>query len=261
MFVLNFLNLGITGSIIGIVGIIFGFIFYRKSTIGPRPNYQMASLRLLGKNSEEFNDGEVEILYLGEKVERVTKTQVAFWNSGTSLINGKDIVVSDPLRFNFEKESKVLSTSLISSTREVNQIELKVPSDCQSAVECNFEFLDPGDGFIFEVLHTDTGKYPQLNGTIKGIPKGILNKGTTNYPLIEKNSNGKAGWSKSNIKMGVLGGILIIILVIISIKEKNAQYILQQLGTVSLGVLAGAIMGIRKSRKRFPRILQKSFKG
>ena len=40
-----------------------------------------------------------------------------------------------------------------------------------------FDYLDPGDGAVIEVLHTDSKRFPEISGTIKGVPKGCLDWG------------------------------------------------------------------------------------
>lgn len=54
----------LTGSIIGIVGLLVGYILYRASRIGPRPVYQSRALRLIGKEERALPE-DVEILFRG----------------------------------------------------------------------------------------------------------------------------------------------------------------------------------------------------
>ena len=42
---------------------------------------------------------------------------------------------------------------------------------------CSFDYLNVGDGAVIELLHTDEERYPRVKGTIRGLPKGVLNWG------------------------------------------------------------------------------------
>jgi hypothetical protein len=41
----------------------------------------------------------------------------------------------------------------------------------------SFDYLNPGDGAVFELLHTDKKPYPVVVGTIRGVPNGVRDWG------------------------------------------------------------------------------------
>jgi hypothetical protein len=180
---MKFLNEGYTGVIIGIIGILLSVYFYRKSIIRPKPAYQMASMRLIDEISD--TNGHIEILFNGEKVDRLTKTQIAFWNAGSSTINNKDVVERDPIIIKYSKDSKILNHSIISVSRSVNLFRV-IDYEDSNQVGITFDFLDPNDGAILEFIHNDNKRFPKLTGTIKGNVKGITNYGKSTYPLISR---------------------------------------------------------------------------
>jgi hypothetical protein len=169
---INFFNQGWVGALIGIVGVVSGYLFFRFSTIGPRLVYQWSSLKVIGKNEKTPN--EIEIFYKGMKVPRIIKTTIIIWNSGKSTVDGTNIVRNDPLRFEFSEEEEVIRASIVRKTREVNGFEIINHKEQKNVLHFNFEFLDPKDGAIIEILHTDIKRYPELKGSIKGIPNGPL---------------------------------------------------------------------------------------
>jgi len=165
------------GILVGILaGLLIAFFSDKASRIGPRPSYQLKALRLIAKDERALPE-EVEILFNGMSVPRLTKTHVIFWNSGRAMLRGEEIVVDDPLRLEFSKEARVLTARIAKTTRETNKFEVKIDDKSPNEVVCHFDYLNVGDGALIELLHTDEERYPKVQGTIRGVPKGILNWG------------------------------------------------------------------------------------
>jgi len=257
----EFLNKGITGSIIGIVGIILGsllsYYFFRKSKIGSRPSYQMAAIKLIGNYSTILNN-KVEVYFEGEKVDRVSKTQIVLWNSGTSTIDGSAVVSSDTIRFVYEDQSSVLSALILSNTRDVNRVKVTVNRDQPHIVDLEFDFFDPGDGVVIELTHTARKIFPIIRGTIKGVYKGFTNKGIISYPVIHS-----AEQIQSNKKM--LRRLIFVISIIMFMlvyaiittfvsKPSESNLLLPIVLGLALGIVSSLSKDWRKRRK-FPKTL------
>jgi len=173
----TFFSQGWVGALLGILaGLLIALFFYRASRIGPRPSYQLKALRLIAKDERALPE-EVEILFKGMSVPRLTKTHIIFWNSGRAMLDGKQIVDVDPLRLECSKDAQVLRARIAKATRETNKFEVKINDKSPNEVICRFDYLDVGDGAVIELLHTDEERYPKVQGTIRGVPKGILNWG------------------------------------------------------------------------------------
>lgn len=176
---LKVLNLGWVGSLIGLVGLIglvITFFLYRASRVGPRPAYQYQALRLIGREEQTLPE-EVTIHFRDKKVQRLTKTRIILWNSGRATLNGKNIVADDPLRLEFSEDSEVLSAQVLNFTRQANKFTVNIHPHCPNQVMCSFDYLNVGDGAAIELLHTDEKRYPKVQGSIRGVPKGVLNWG------------------------------------------------------------------------------------
>jgi hypothetical protein len=173
----DFLNEGIWGSVFGLLGVIIGLIgilLYLKSRVRGKPTCFMRCIRLIGEQEQALPE-EVKIVFNKVPVPRVSITTAYFWNDGRETIYGKQIVDSDPLRFEFEAPAEILKVHIRSCTREVNKIGVEPyfeNFDFQSA-RLGFDYLDPGDGARIEILHTSTEKYPRLKGSLRGLPRGI----------------------------------------------------------------------------------------
>jgi len=172
---LNIFNQGWVGSLFGFFGLcvgVFGLYFFFKSRIGPRPACVMKSIRLIGKEEQEL-PSDIKILYQGKEVPRLTLTRIWIWNSGTETIRGNQIVEDDPFRFAFNKLDRILIANVAAITRSVNKFSITIPTGSEHEGLIAFDFIDPRDGIRIEILHTSKDRYPEILGTIRGIPKGI----------------------------------------------------------------------------------------
>jgi hypothetical protein len=173
---LDALSPGWIGTLIGIIGLIIALATYlltRKRTI---LSYGTQGISLIGTSDAKLS-GDLTVQYKGIDVPRLTKSIIVFWNEGENTINSDDIVPTDLLYIDVGKNSKILSISTAKSSRLVTQIECQNDVNDNSKARLNFEFLDPQDGGVIEVLHTGENKIIKLSGTIKGLPSGIKNHG------------------------------------------------------------------------------------
>ncbi|MGD6943146.1 hypothetical protein ACQCT6_14100 [Cytobacillus gottheilii] len=170
---INFFNQGWVGAIIGLIGIIYAYITFKISKIGTRLVYQWDSLKIISKG-KKIPD-EIEIIYKGKSVDRLYKTQIIVWNAGKKTIDGDDIVARDHLTMTFSENEEIINVNIPKVTREINNFNYSFSNKEKNKFNFHFGFLDPGDGAILEILHTDSNRYPLITGTIKGMPKGILN--------------------------------------------------------------------------------------
>jgi hypothetical protein len=165
------------GTAIGVLSIIVAVVIYRASAIGARPVYYRRSFRVIGFNEDEFMQN-VEILYRGKHVDRLTRTRVIFWNAGKKIIYGSDIVADDAVRCELSPDALALEVRVIKHTRDANKFTAIIDDNSQNRVILSFDYLDPQDGVVVELLHTDSVPDPVVKGTIRGVPKGLLDLGS-----------------------------------------------------------------------------------
>ena len=120
----------------------------------------------------------MEILYHGKHVDRLTRTHVIFWNSGKRIIHGSDIVADDAVRCELSSGALALEVRVIKHTRDANKFTAMIDDNSQNRVLLNFDYLDPKDGAVVELLHTDSVRDPAVKGTIRGVPKGMRDWGS-----------------------------------------------------------------------------------
>ena len=211
--ILSFFNQGWVGIVIGIIiAVIVSAYYYRKSRIGPRLVYQTKAYKIIGKEERAIPD-DVKIYFHEQQVERLVKNYVIIWNSGYSTFDGKNIVERNPLRSVFT--GHILRVTRLKETRPENMFQAKIGS-IQNEVIFFIDYLEPEDGAVFEIYHTGEELFPSIEGSIKGLPKGILNWGEiTTYR--EENRFKMPNNLIFSIILGISAGIALIIFALATI--------------------------------------------
>lgn len=267
--VLSFINQGWVGSMIGLVGVLLGIaglLFFRAAKAKPRPAFQVDALRLIERRSQELPD-EVSISYKGVPVQRLTKTNLIFWNAGTDTLRWADVVSTDPLRMTFDKDSEILRADIVKTTRHINACKLVADQNERYKLLFEFDFLDPGDGASIEILHTSKSRAPTFLGSIRGVPEGVINwgriltgqSGSTPFLRILKSR-------KPVFIAGIVLGLLLIIVGLLpdTVLTKlsvdcatNDKSIFPRYFFMVFGVIYAAFPAflLWSGRKRFPKVL------
>lgn len=173
---LELLAPGWVGSLIGFAGIVAAAITYFLTRQRTRFAYRFAGDRLLGLSSDGL-PSEITVQYHGKGIERLTRSLIVFWNSGEKTILAEDIVAADPLRLIFGDDGFILSAIVLKQSREVTECSAVPHPKRINEVELKFSFLDSGDGAVVEILHTSEKRYPEIQGTVRGLPTGLKDFG------------------------------------------------------------------------------------
>lgn len=173
----DLISQGWFGSAVGLVGIGAALLTYLFSRQRKRISYSYSGRTLLGANHQDLPE-EISVTYEGRQINKLSRIVFIFWNSGEKIVVGDDIVRADPVRFDFGEEGVILSASVISQSRPVIGAQVKI-SDHNDMVFIDFDFLDPNDGVVIEVLHSGPRGEFSIYGTVKGLPKGLTDMGKT----------------------------------------------------------------------------------
>ena len=138
--VFNFLNQNWISFLIGVIGICVAFYFYRASKRDSKPVYQYWALGILGKDEDNLPK-DVSVKFQGIEVNRLNRTTMTFWNDGTKVLDGSDIVKADPLIISYPEGSKILSYKILRQTKEVNGFSLKLVPDKPNVLLIDFDYL------------------------------------------------------------------------------------------------------------------------
>ena len=177
----NLFNIEVSFMITFIVNLIvdfmFKFISYKNPRIHTSLSYQVRSLKFTSKSKKLPKS--IKNLFHKKDIDTLTKTYIVLWNSGINTIYGHNIVPEDPLRIELDKSIQILQVRILKLTRKINVNKFTAKKDVLSnVIDCNFDYLDAGDGVTIEILHTSEKPNVKIQGTIKELPKGVKNLGT-----------------------------------------------------------------------------------
>lgn len=173
--------LNIVFLILSISSIAVSIYLFFKSIRSKKPVYLEINYPLI-EDSVSAIDG-LEIKYNKQKISRLTLTRFSFWNNGRETIDGNDIAAADRLRIYIPARRKtdsgeMISAKVIFSRKQANSIKLDIED---SEAYISFDFLDYGDGAIFEIYHTGIAEHQLgIKGTLKGshkLKRGAYKKG------------------------------------------------------------------------------------
>ena len=133
----------------GIASFIFGIIsvyFYFKSKRFKKPVlvYQSSVLQTTAHP-------EVTILFQNEKIVNLSKLTILFWNAGNREIRADDVPTSGQPSIIFLDNARILSYTVKATSSE--EIKFKVQHPKKDQLSVNFEYLNPSDGGVIEVLY------------------------------------------------------------------------------------------------------------
>lgn len=166
--------------LIGIITITVSLILYLRSRTGPRLSYQYRSIRLIGGEDQELPNN-VKVMYNRRQVPLLSKTQIILWNSGKAMLEGRNITPLDPLQILFENECEILNAAIIKQSREPNDFKVILNQDSLNQVKFQFDYLNPQDGAVIEILHTGEHSDFQISGSIRGVSKDTKGYGKIPY--------------------------------------------------------------------------------
>ena len=176
------------GIAFGIIGILATAYFAIRFSEKKDPRYFIRS-GFRAFSSPETPDN-IQILFNGKAVPRVSSTVIWFWNDGRKPIMANDVPASQPLRINVRDEStpdvEILDVVVRKSTR--SSIAFTARKLESSMVEFGFDFLDCKDGAVIEVLHTGS---PATRITLSGI---VLGAPCGPRKVSENNPHDILGW-------------------------------------------------------------------
>ena len=129
---------------------------------------------MIGDGDAVFPD-EVEVRYRGTSVPQLTSSTVWIWNAGQKAVRSADLTPHDPLTLHFAGE--VLNVRCRKVSHDATRIrvdpEVRAADGTPSkTIHLTFDFLNAGDGAVFEVLHSGSAEAPKCTGTIVGLRKG-----------------------------------------------------------------------------------------
>lgn len=243
---------------LGILG--GGFVslyFYRKSARLRRISFHVSYDRFTWVDRKKYDT--FQISFNDREVSNPHITHISIWNSGNETLQRSDISTQDPLLINLEN-GEILTATIIKQTRVAIDPKLTIGAGRKNLID--YDFLDPGDGFLIEILfdstnftHADQSKL--ISGTIKNTE--ISNVSDVTYD-DHKNIYGLAGTSALSA-IAVLFIVILYMQIIDAYEASAFPLIISKIISIimSIAIVAGCIATIysRMFGSRMPRSISK----
>lgn len=150
-------------SLCTIIGVPLAIYFGRKSQMKKIINAVISSNELI--INKQPNISKVKILYDNEVVETLTVTKLTFWSKTPPTINRADIIDDEPLAI-FSKNGKILDVSVLNGDNTSNKVAVSLTNDTTANI--TFNYLDPKEGGIIQIIHTGDINSIDITRKIKG---------------------------------------------------------------------------------------------
>lgn len=152
--------------VLGVLGVVFSFIFYFKSKKEKKPYYREKSFTLIENLSSQVEG--IKIFHNEKEIENLTITKMILWNGGKETIKNDDVTTIEPLKIKSTDDSEILDAKIIAQSNEANNFSLHSAEDKKS-YELKFEYIDYENVVVFQIIHTSKSEQPlEFEGIIKG---------------------------------------------------------------------------------------------
>jgi len=124
--------------IIGITGVLLAVFFYFKNKKEKKPTYTAKSLNLIRNLTSKYKP--LEMTYSGQKIDNLTVTKFAFWNSGKQTISKDDIAHREPLEIEMNLPYEILDFEVLYRKDYANDFSFGLSKNKRN-LSINFDYV------------------------------------------------------------------------------------------------------------------------
>src|SRR5690606_13866978 len=108
-----------------------------------------------------------EIQYHNNKIDNLSISKIAIWNSGKETISSTDVARNDPFLITIANDYTILDCDILFEKNSANGFSIyKINSN---KVEIKFDYFDFNEGIVVQIYHTSAEeKNISVNGSFKG---------------------------------------------------------------------------------------------
>lgn len=107
-----------------------------------------------------------KLLYNGVEIDNLTVTKFAIWNGGNETLNSSDVVKSKSLSISCSEDVTILDAKIIAENEKSNAFKIDLMDE--KKIQITFDYIDPQNGVVVQVLHTGHSKDITVEMKIKG---------------------------------------------------------------------------------------------
>jgi hypothetical protein len=164
--VLKFLMNNWVTLFVGLLGLVASVILYQRGRRKRDPRWDIRTTIVIQDYSAKLTD--LGVTYAGKPVQTLSVSRVMFWNNGNETLNASDLVSVDPLRLVTTDGVQILNATLLASNNVAAQLQIQAAPNSDQAI-VTFDYLDGGQGGVFQIVHTGKRRNLHIEGTIKGV--------------------------------------------------------------------------------------------
>lgn len=158
------LVVGLAGLVLAVGSVLLSVYLYQKSRRDKEPCWAIRTINLVRDRSSRLSG--IEVRYEGATVTNLSVSKVVFWNQGSEIIDGQDIVPDHPIRLEGRRATRILVAKLLATNNEASNIALTI-TDGRGTIA--FDYLGASHGGVFQVVHDGrSSRDLTVVGTIKG---------------------------------------------------------------------------------------------
>ena len=165
-------------NVLGVVGtFVFGLLSVVLYFRGKRR--KRLSVEFSFRTFQRKDHPDVQLLYRGTEIDSLSRGELVFWNSGSVAVRGADVPSLAPLVFSLPPDCRLLSRSLLKVSNAANRFE--VGEHSPHSLRAHFDYLNPGEGAMVEVLFDRSGSEAECRFTLEGaLIGGVLHSSSGN---------------------------------------------------------------------------------
>ena len=232
---------------IGAIAIILSIVLYLKSK--PLKLLAYANRMFMVVTNRSMKIEGLQVTVHGRTTPIVTVNRIAIWNAGNRTIFSEDLSDNDPIIIDPLHNSDVFEIAILEQTKTANQANLIEVTNNPNSREVRFDYLDPGDGILINVVHNGDSKEEfEISGSIKGgyvkkrgsYPESaIANPNVLSMATPEESSGGELAWRRIFYRILSFVSLVVSVLFLLKFLGKDGRSF--DLITSFFSLLAGGI--------------------
>jgi hypothetical protein len=173
----------IISFILAIISVPLAIIFYKRGKLKKELSYTFDSVPVILKGSygvqKTFLE-KIQITYDNKRIETLTASRYAIWNSGDVTIEKDNVVQANPILFSPKDNCAVYEIGITTQNEPSNNFKLLSDGN---GYRLEFDYIDKDQGCVINILHSGI----RLQGKIKGA--GEITQVKDVRPYIDPNKN------------------------------------------------------------------------
>lgn len=157
------------GILLGIVGILLTIFLFFISYEYRKLSYYIRSTVL---NMRIFKDKikKLEVFYEGNLVEKLTISRIILLNKGNKGIDQNDILSDGQVKIKLSYPYEIYNYEILyNENKQKSRFDIDANNITRNILPIKFEYLEPYQGVVIQVLHNGNEKDIKISGNIKEI--------------------------------------------------------------------------------------------